>query len=67
MNDDNLSRFEARMVKQRGDVEVNFAIDDERREAIMSCLKSGELRMVLKDVDLDQLTAGHLGGGYLWD
>lgn len=67
MNDESLSRFEARMVKARGDVEVRFEVDDERLAAIKSCLESGDLRMVLKDVDLDRLGAGDLGGGYLWD
>jgi hypothetical protein len=60
-------RYEARMKKRRGDVELQLDLGEGRREAIMKCLEKGDLRMVLQDVDLDRLAASDLGGGYLWD
>lgn len=60
-------RYEAQMRSRRGEVEVTFALDEGRREAIMKCLEGGDLKMVLQDVDLDRLSASKLGGGYLWD
>lgn len=59
-------RYQARMAKGR-DLELSLDLGEGRREAIMKCLEGGELRMVLQDVDLSQLDAGELGGGYLWD
>jgi hypothetical protein len=60
-------RYQARMSKRRGDVELTLDLGEGRREAIMKCLERGDLRMVLQDVDLDRLAVGDLGGGYLWD
>jgi hypothetical protein len=60
-------RYQARMSKRRGDVELTLDLGKGRREAIMKCLERGDLRMVLQDVDLDRLAVGDLGGGYLWD
>jgi hypothetical protein len=60
-------RYQARMSKRRGDVELTLDLGKGRREAIMKCLDRGDLRMVLQDVDLDRLAVGDLGGGYLWD
>lgn len=60
-------RYQARMRSRKGDVELKLELDESRRAAIMKCLEGGDLRMVLQDVDLDRLTAGELGGGYLWD
>lgn len=61
------SRYEAKMTKRRGDVELSLDVDDDRRAAIMKCLEGGDLRMVLQEVDVDKLASGNLGGGYLWD
>jgi hypothetical protein len=60
-------RYQARMSKRRGDVELTLDLGEGRREAIMKCLERGDLKMVLQDVDLDRLATGDLGGGYLWD
>ena len=61
------AKFEAQMRSRRGDIEVTFSLDEGRREAIMKCLKGGDLKMVLQDVDIDLLKSTKLGGGYLWD
>lgn len=61
------SKYQARMIKRQGDVELSLDVDDDRRSAIMKCLEGGDLRMVLQDVDIDKLAGGNLGGGYLWD
>jgi hypothetical protein len=61
------SQYQATMIKRRGDVELSFDLDGDRRAAIMKCLDGGDLRMVLQDVDVDKLAGGNLGGGYLWD
>lgn len=59
-------RYQARRSEGR-DLELTLDVGEGRREAILNCLEKGELRMVLQDVDLDQLAGGDLGGGYLWD
>jgi len=60
-------KYQAKMIKRRGDVELSLDVDDARRAAIMKCLDGGDLRLVLQEVDVDKLAGGNLGGGYLWD
>lgn len=67
MSSTEAGRYQARMTKRRGDVELSLSLDEGRRQAIMKCLEGGDLRMVLQDVDIDSLPDGGVGGGYLWD
>ncbi|HEX8581856.1 MAG TPA: hypothetical protein VF640_06000 [Acidimicrobiales bacterium] len=60
-------KYQARQGEGGRSLELSFDVSGDRRDQIMRCLESGELRMVLQDVDVEQLSRGDLGGGYLWD
>ncbi len=57
-----------RLELRASQIEFGFELDDERREAIIECLRRGDLRMVMRNATIDVLSGSIRGGdGYLWD